>query len=105
MLGTIMAYNVWFRIWPAQQKIIRAVKEGTAADAALVAMAGSRSRHNVYMSVPLLWGMLNAHTSYFAGGNLGIADAYAFVPYLVIILVSWHVVWQLYKKAPTIKGF
>jgi uncharacterized membrane protein len=105
MLGTIMAFNVWFRIWPAQQKIIRAVKDGTAPDAALVGMAGSRSRHNVYMSVPLLWGMINAHTSYFAGGNLGIEDAYAFVPYLVIILVSWHVVWHLYKKAPTIKGF
>jgi uncharacterized membrane protein len=30
MFGTIMAWNVWFRIWPAQQKIIRAVKDGTA---------------------------------------------------------------------------
>jgi uncharacterized membrane protein len=105
MLGTIMAWNVWFRIWPAQQKILRAVKEGTAPDAALVAMVASRSRHNVYMSVPLFWGMINAHTSYFAGGNLGIAESYAFVPYLVIILVAWHVVWQLYKKAPTVKGF
>jgi uncharacterized membrane protein len=105
MLGTIMAFNVWFRIWPAQQKILRAVKEGTAPDAALVALAGSRSRHNVYMSVPLLWGMINSHTSYFAGGNLGIEDTYAFVPYLVIVLVAWHVVWQLYKKAPTVKGF
>jgi hypothetical protein len=37
------ACNVWFRIWPAQQKIVRAVKEGTAPDAALVALAGSRS--------------------------------------------------------------
>ena len=58
--GTIMAFNVWFRIWPAQQKIMRAVKEGTAPDAALVALAGSRSRHNTYMSVPLFWGMINA---------------------------------------------
>ena len=105
MLGTIMAWNVWFRIWPAQQKILRAVKEGTAPDAALVALAGGRSRHNTYMSVPLLWGMINAHTSYFAGGNLGIEDSFAFVPYLVVILIGWHVVWHLYKKAPTIKGF
>jgi uncharacterized membrane protein len=105
MLGTIMAFNVWFRIWPAQQKIIRAVKEGTAPDAALVGLAGSRSRHNTYMSVPLVWGMINSHTSYFAGGNLGIEDSFAFVPYLVIILIGWHVVWHLYKKAPTVKGF
>jgi uncharacterized membrane protein len=105
MLGTIMAFNVWFRIWPAQQKIIRAVKEGTAPDAALVALAGSRSRHNVYMSVPLVWGMINSHTTYFAGGNLGVEESYAFVPFLVIVLLGWHVVWHLYKRAGKVKGF
>jgi uncharacterized membrane protein len=44
LFGTIMAFNVWFRIWPAQQKIITATKEGTAPDAALVALAGTRSK-------------------------------------------------------------
>jgi uncharacterized membrane protein len=105
MFGTIMAWNVWFRIWPAQQKIIRAVKEGTAPDAALVALAGARSRHNTYMSVPLVWGMLNAHTTYFAGGNLGIPEAYAFVVFLLVVLLGWHVVWHLYKRAGKVKGF
>src|SRR5256885_12276765 len=32
LFGTIMAFNVWFRIWPAQQKIIRATKNGETAD-------------------------------------------------------------------------
>jgi len=105
MFGTIMAWNVWFRIWPAQQKIIRAVKDGTAPDAALVALAGARSRHNTYMSVPLVWGMLNAHSTYFAGGNLGIPDAYAFVVFLLVVLLGWHVVWHLYKRAGKVKGF
>jgi uncharacterized membrane protein len=105
MFGTIMAWNVWFRIWPAQQKILRAVKEGTAPDAALVALAGARSRHNTYMSVPLVWGMLNAHTTYFAGGNLGIPEAFAFVVFLVVVLLGWHVVWHLYKRAGKVKGF
>jgi len=105
MFGTIMAWNVWFRIWPAQQKIIRALKDGAAADAPLVAMAGARSRHNTYMSVPLVWGMLNAHTTYFAGGNLGIPEAFAFVVFLVVVLLGWHVVWQLYKRAGKVKGF
>jgi uncharacterized membrane protein len=104
MFGTIMAWNVWFRIWPAQQKIIRAVKEGTAPDAALVALAGVRSRHNTYMSVPLFWGMINTHTTYFAGGNLGVSDAWAYVPFLAATLVGWHVVWQLYKRAGKVKG-
>ncbi len=105
LFGTIMAFNVWFRIWPAQQKILRAVKEGTAPDAALVSLAGTRSRHNTYMSVPLLWGMMNQHTTYFSGGNLGLDKSFAFVGYLVLILVGWHVVWQLYKIAGKVKGF
>jgi uncharacterized membrane protein len=28
LFGTSMAFNVWFRIWPAQQKIITAIKNG-----------------------------------------------------------------------------
>ena len=51
LLGTLMAANVWMRIWPAQRKIITAIRDGQAPDAALVAMAGTRSRHNTYMSV------------------------------------------------------
>ena len=105
MFGTIMAFNVWFRIWPAQQKIIRAVKDGTAPDAALVALAGARSRHNTYMSVPLFWGMINAHTTYFAGGNLGIPEDGAFAVFLVVVLLGWHIVWHLYKRAAKVKGF
>jgi uncharacterized membrane protein len=62
MMGTIMAANVWMRIWPSQKKIIAAVKGGTPPDAALVALAGLRSRHNTYLSVPLLYTMINAHT-------------------------------------------
>jgi uncharacterized membrane protein len=105
MFGTIMAFNVWFRIWPAQQKIITAVKGGTAPDAALVALAGARSRHNVYMSVPLVWAMINQHTTAFAGGNFGITADYAFVVPLLVVLIGWHVVWQLYKRAGKVKGF
>ena len=103
--GTIMAFNVWFRIWPAQQKIIRAVKEGQAPDAALVALAGARSRHNTYMSAPLLWMMINNHTPEFSGGNFGLPSRYPFVALLVVILVGWHVVWQFYKRAAKVKGF
>jgi len=105
LLGTTMAYNVWFRIWPAQQKIIRGLKEGNPADAAVVSLAGTRSRHNTYMSVPLLWGMINSHTSYFSGGNLGLGDENAFLAYMAIILVGWHVVWHFYKIAARVKGF
>lgn len=98
-LGTIMAFNVWFRIWPAQRTILAAVKNGTAPDAALVAFAGARSRHNVYMSVPLFWGMINQHTT-----TVSLPGQLGFATFLVATLVGWHIVWQLYKKAPAIKG-
>jgi uncharacterized membrane protein len=105
MFGTIMAFNVWFRIWPAQKQIITAVKAGTAPDAAVVALAGARSRHNTYMSAPLLWGMINSHTTALAGGNFGITDSTAFLVYPVFILVAWHVIWHMYKRTAKVKGF
>ena len=97
MFGTLMAANVWMRIWPLQKKIITAVKEGTAPDAALVALAGQRSRHNVYMSVPLLWTMVNMHTTVPA------ADHWAYL--LGVIIIGWLTVTWMYKKAGQVKGF
>ena len=46
MFGSMMAFNVWFRIWPAQKQIISAIKEGVSPDADLLATAGLRSKHN-----------------------------------------------------------
>jgi uncharacterized membrane protein len=105
MFGTIMAFNVWFRIWPAQQKIIRAVKEGTPPDADLVKLAGARSRHNTYLSVPLLFMMINQHASFFFGGNAGLGAKTYWIGLFIIIALGWHIVWQLYKKAGQVQGF
>jgi uncharacterized membrane protein len=105
LFGSTMAFNVWFRIWPGQQKIIRAVKDGVAPDPAVVKMAGLRSRHNTYMSLPLIWAMIGQHTSYFFGGNLGIPNDYYWVFWLLIIIVGWHIVSQCYKKAGKVSGF
>jgi len=105
LLGSTMAFNVWFRIWPGQQKIIRAVKNGETPDPAVVKVAGLRSRHNTYMSVPLLWAMIGQHTVFFAGGNLGIPTNYYWVVWLLIIVIGWHIVFQCYKKAGKVQGF
>jgi uncharacterized membrane protein len=104
MFGTIMAFNVWFRIWPAQRKIIAAIKGAQAPDPALVAMAGGRSRHNTYMSVPLVWAMIDSHTTSFAGGKFGIPGEMGWIGVLVVILLSWHIVWHCYKRAGKVKG-
>jgi uncharacterized membrane protein len=96
LFGTIMAFNVWFRIWPAQKKIITAVKNGQAPDADLVALAGMRSKHNTYLSVPLVWTMINMHTTWAAAHWLYLPGA---------ILLGWWIVSMLYRKAPKVKGF
>jgi len=105
LFGSIMAFNVWFRIWPGQKHIITAVKNGTPPDAAVVKLAGLRSRHNTYMSVPLLWAMIGQHTNYFFGGNLGIPGEYYWVFWLLIIILGWHIAFQCYKKAAKVPGF
>ena len=99
IFGTIMAGNVWMVIWPAQQKIIRAVKEGTAPDPALVASAGLRSRQNTYMSVPLVFTMISNHYP------TVFEHAYRDLILAVIIAVGFGVVRMLYGKAGKVSGF
>ena len=105
LFGTNMAFNVWFRIWPAQQKIISAIKNGEAPDGSLVSLAGLRSKHNTYMSVPLIWTMMNQHTTAFAGGNFGITSSTNWLVLMIIVALGWHIVFQLYKKSSKIQGF
>jgi uncharacterized membrane protein len=101
LFGTTMAANVWMRIWPAQQKIISAVRDGNPPDAALVGMAGARSRHNVFMSIPLVYTMINAHTTALTMGG-PIANTIVLV---VVIGVGWLGAQQLYAKAGKVPGF
>lgn len=96
MFGTFMAFNVWFRIWPAQQKIIPAIKNGETPDAALMALAGMRSKHNTYLSVPLVWTMINFHTT-----TVGAGSRYWL---LLSVIVGWLVVYWLYKKSAKVQG-
>jgi uncharacterized membrane protein len=101
MFGTMMAFNVWFRIWPAQQKILAAVKAGTPADAALVALAGSRSKHNTYMSVPLVWMMVNQHTTSFSAA-LGLPG---WVWLVIMTGIGWWFCSMFYRQAAKVPGF
>ena len=105
LFGTNMAFNVWFRIWPAQQEIITAIKNGEAPNGDLVALAGLRSKHNTYMSVPLIWTMINQHTTALAGGNFGITSSTNWLVLMLVVALGWHIVFQIYKKSAKIEGF
>jgi uncharacterized membrane protein len=61
MFGTIMVTNVWMRILPSQRKMIAITKAGGAPDQSLAKRAGRCSRHNTFMSVPLIFTMISNH--------------------------------------------
>jgi len=96
MFGMIMIANVWMRIWPAQKKIIPAIKEGTPPDAALLVQTAQRSRHNTYLSVPLIWTMINSHTV--------VPGSDSPLWLLGVVLVGWLGVSLIYGKAAKLKG-
>jgi uncharacterized membrane protein len=57
-MGTIMAFNVWFIIWPNQQKVL-GLKEATdEAKAKAKTAAAYASSINVILSIPMLLSMI-----------------------------------------------
>ncbi len=63
-LGTIMWFNVWFVIWPNQQKALNIGDRYATLDAptkaAAAATAGQFSRVNTLLSIPMLFCMVSA---------------------------------------------
>lgn len=100
LFGTCMAANVWMRIWPAQQRIITAIKNGEAPDGADAAMAGSRSKHNTYMSAALLLFMIGVGDE---GAKLMTYDALPTVG--AVFILSFVIIKALYAKAAKVPGF
>src|SRR5437773_1033468 len=101
IFGTMMALNVWMVIWPNQKKIISAIKAGTplAPDSPEVKIAGLRSRHNTYMSVPLVFAMISNHYPTMYGSD------YRDIWLAATILLGFFVTWLLFWKAPKVPGF
>ena len=99
LLGTAMAANVWMRIWPAQRRIITAVKGGQAPNPADPAVAGLRSRHNTYMSVPLLLFMVSVNQV----AMIGAPRPWLWIA--VTMLVAFAATYGIYKVAAKVKGF
>lgn len=103
ILGTIMAYNVWFRIAPAQRAIAEAVHAGRAPSEDDVALASARVRHNTYLSAPLLWTMLASHTVVLGYGRL-LPEGLSALGLVAVTLLGWHVIWHLFRRANKLQG-
>jgi uncharacterized membrane protein len=94
--GIVMIGNVFETILPAQKKILEALKAGTAPDQQFVAKVSQRGQHNMYLSVPLLWTMIEAHTV--------VPAANSWLYFMAAILIGWCAVYFAIKKAQKVKG-
>jgi len=63
MLGTIMAANVAMVIMPNQRKMYAAATTGSEVDPRLSYQAKRRSRHNNYLTLPVIFMMISNHFS------------------------------------------
>ena len=59
-LGLIMAFNVWFLIWPNQQKVLGMVEASADEKKRAARIAGLTSRTNTMLSIPMLYCMVAA---------------------------------------------
>ena len=94
-LGTIMWFNVWFIIWPAQKKLITWTKKGEAPPemAALTKKAFLASRLNTYLSAPMLFCM--AAASHLPAFNL----VYVLSAFAIGFVLVWHLINKVAGKA------
>jgi uncharacterized membrane protein len=63
-LGTIMWFNVWFIIWPNQQKVLGLVEASPDEKKKAARLAGLTSRTNTMLSIPMLYCMAGASHYY-----------------------------------------
>lgn len=61
LIGTIMAWNVYFVIIPSQKTLVKSAKLGLPLDASLGKKAGERSLHNNYLTLPVIFIMISNH--------------------------------------------
>ncbi|MGD9536104.1 MAG: urate hydroxylase PuuD [Alphaproteobacteria bacterium] len=63
-LGLIMAFNVWFIIWPNQKKVLGIVEATPEAKKRAGRIAMLTSRVNTMLSIPMLYAMVSAQNVY-----------------------------------------
>jgi len=61
VIGTMMVGNVFFIIMPAQRNLVGAIEAGTEPDPALPKNGLLRSRHNNYLTLPVIFIMVSSH--------------------------------------------
>jgi uncharacterized membrane protein len=99
IIGSLMWFNVWFIIWPAQQVVMAStarVKEGGQAipeAAARGARGGVTSRTNTMLSIPMLFFMGSAsHFAFFTPTARGAKIAMLVIFLIILAIVQGNAV-------------
>ena len=69
LLGTVMAGNVFFCIIPSQKALVAAAKANQPVNPELGKIAGLRSLHNNYITLPVIFIMISNHFPTTFGSN------------------------------------
>ena len=95
LLGSIMWFNVWFIIWPAQKLLITWTKKGENPPqmGGLAQRALTASRLNTYLSVPMLFCM--AAASHLPAFNIPLV----LMAFAIGLVLVWHLVNKVAPKA------
>ncbi len=71
MFGTIMVANVLFVIIPGQRRVVAQLRRGEPPDPRAGALGKTRSVHNTYFTLPVLFTMISAHYPMAYAGRFG----------------------------------
>ena len=85
MIGTVMVANVFFVIIPVQKKLVAACENSTEVSKELGLMGYTRSRHNNYFTLPVIFMMISGHYPTIYSGEYGWLVLIVIVGILVMI--------------------
>lgn len=94
LIGTLMAWNVYFVIIPSQKALVKAAKLGLPLDPSFGKKAGERSLHNNYLTLPVIFIMISNHFPSTYG------HAYNWIILIVLTLASAGIkhYWNLLER-------
>lgn len=109
-LGTLMWFNVWFVIWPAQKVVIQSATQSASGGEAIAdaaargARAGVASRTNTLFSIPLLFLMGAASHLPLTVTDDSKVTAYAIIAGIIILLLEINALKGKTGPMTTVKG-
>lgn len=109
-MGLVMAANVWFVIWPAQQVVIKSATQVAAGGAAIpeAAARGARamvaSRTNTLLSIPMLFFMTGARHFQYGVTETSNVGLYALLAGVVLFAIEGNALFGKTGPMTTVRG-